>query len=76
MKPVRGPAFKLILAVLLLAALIICVIIYYNRRIAMIEHKLKQTSVLIDRYNLKGDSLIMTHTAGTNTYRHKLKKVN
>ena len=46
MKPVRGPIFKLILAVLLLAVLIFCVIIYYNRRIAAIEHKLKQTSML------------------------------
>ena len=48
MKPVRGPIFRLILAVLLLAALIFCVIIYYNRRIAAIERKIKQTSVLID----------------------------
>jgi len=46
MKPVPGPVFKLILAVLLLAALILCVIIYYNRRIAAIEHKLKQTAAL------------------------------
>jgi|GEM_PF-3440855 len=57
MKPVRGPVLKLILAVLLLAALIICVIIYYNRRIAVIEHKLKQTSVLIDNSLTNGTPL-------------------
>ena len=27
-------------------------------------------------YSLKGDSLIMTHVAGINTYSYKLKKVN
>jgi len=57
MKPVRGPVFKLILAVLLLAALILCVIIYYNRRIAVIEHKLKQTSVLTEACTATGISL-------------------
>jgi hypothetical protein len=45
MKPLKNPTYKLILIILLFAALIISVIIYYNRRIKVINDKLKDTSV-------------------------------
>jgi hypothetical protein len=46
MKPLKNPIYKLILIILLFAALIISVIIYYNRRIKVINDKLKDTSAI------------------------------